>query len=264
MQELKINLIQSDIFWENPGKNLDHFSILLDQIHEPVDLILLPEMFSTGFSIHPEHGTETMDGKSIQFLQYQAKKKNFVICGSLMIQENGRFYNRMICMNPDGSFIQYDKHHLFRLSDESDVFTGGNKKQILQVKGWKILPLVCYDLRFPVWSKNTYSDNGYEYDLLLYVANWPESRSYVWRSLLVARAIENQAYVAGVNRIGKDGAGTNHTGESMVIDPKGKIITTAAPGEPAILKAVLPFEELEAFRSSFRVGLDWDHFTIET
>jgi predicted amidohydrolase len=204
-----------------------------------------------------------MEGLSIQFLREQAEKMNAAICGSLMIKENGFYYNRLICMQPDGSFIQYDKRHLFLLSDESTVFTGGNKRTILEIKGWKILPLVCYDLRFPVWSKNTFTGGRYEYDLLIYVANWPENRGNVWKTLLKARAIENQVFVAGVNRIGKDGAGTNHIGESMVIDPKGRVISSADPGEPAILTASLPFEELQAFRNSFCVGPDWDHFTIE-
>ena len=262
MPELKICLIQSDLYWEDPLRNLDHFSEVLNRMTEPADLILLPEMFSTGFSIHPGHA-ETMDGPSVQFMKAMARTKDAVICGSRTIRENDSFYNRLICFYPDGTFLKYDKRHLFCLSDESSVFTAGSEKQILTVKGFKILPLICYDLRFPVWCKNRFDGQAFDYDLLLYVANWPESRAHVWRTLLMARAIENQAWVAGVNRIGRDGAGTNHVGESLVIDPKGRILAEAPHGEAAILTAVLPFEELEAFRRSFPAGRDWDQFTIE-
>jgi predicted amidohydrolase len=263
MPDLKISLIQSDLSWEDPAKNLDHFSQIVDAMHEPVDLVLLPEMFSTGFSIQPDHCAEEMNGPSMKFLTNYSGKLNSIIAGSLKIKDDGKNYNRLIWMNPDGTFIQYDKRHLFKLSDESTIFTEGEKKQVIHHGSWKILPLICYDLRFPVWSKNTWSEKGYEYDLLVYVANWPESRANVWRSLLVARAIENQAFVAGVNRIGKDGAGTNHAGGSLIVDPKGRIIAEAPAHEPAILTASLPFAELRSFRESFQIGRDWDQFTIE-
>jgi len=265
MPDLTISLIQTDLLWEDPERNLDHLSSVMDQMDTPVDLIILPEMFNTGFSIHPERFAEKMDGRTVAFLRSQAKKKNCILCGSLMVEENGKFYNRLCWATPDGSVIHYDKRHLFRLSDESKVFTAGNTKKVLMLKGWKILPLICYDLRFPVWSKNTWSSGkGYDYDLLLYVANWPESRSHVWKTLLMARAIENQIYVAGVNRIGTDGEGTTYSGESMFIDPKGRILKEAGKYKTAIMTTVLPFGELQKFRDSFQIGLDWDQFTIES
>ena len=166
-------------------------------------------------------------------------------------------------MNPDGTFQTYDKRHLFRLSDEYKVMQAGNRKIIGRIKDWNFLPLVCYDLRFPVWSKNTFRKGKHEYDFLVYPSNWPQSRAHVWKSLLIARAIENQAYVIGVNRIGTDGFGTRHGGNSLVVDPKGNILAEAGEKEE-ILRATLSLEELVLFRESFKIGLDWDQFTIET
>jgi len=262
-KDLSIVLIQSDIFWEDTGRNLAHFSERINDITSPVDLIVLPEMFSTGFTSNTGQCAETMNGISMQFMEEVARIKECTVIGSLLIQEEQSFYNRLVCMLPDGTFRTYDKRHLFRLSQEYKVIHGGKGKTLIRLSGWNCLPLVCYDLRFPVWSKNAYRDGKYEYDLLVYPANWPKSRAHVWKTLMTARAIENQAYVIGVNRIGTDGYGTPYGGGSLVIDPKGIIIAEAGNEEQNI-HAILSSEELDLFRESFKIGLDWDRFTIET
>jgi predicted amidohydrolase len=260
--KLNIVLLQSDIFWEDVEKNLKHFSTMLNEIHDPVDLIVLPEMFNTGFTSNASICAENMNGDTIHFLRESAEKMKCVVIGSLMVKQESAFVNRLVCMYPDGTFQFYDKRHLFRLSEEYKVMQAGSNKIIIQQKDWNLLPLVCYDLRFPVWSKNTCQHGKYEYDLLVYPSNWPRSRSNVWKSLLIARAIENQAYVIGINRIGRDGYGTDHAGNSMIIDFKGNIIAEAGNNE-VILQASLSMDELIQFRESFQIGLDWDKFTIE-
>jgi predicted amidohydrolase len=262
-KDLTIALLQSDILWEDIPGNLSHFSAMVDRILKPVDMIILPEMFSTGFTTNREKCAETMNGPSMQFLRETSRKKNCNVIGSLLIGEERGFYNRLICMFPDGNFQTYNKRHLFRLSDEYKVMSAGDSKIIVRHGDWHFLPLVCYDLRFPVWSKNTYRSGKHEYDFLVYPSNWPQSRSYVWRSLLIARAIENQAYVIGVNRTGTDGFGIRYAGESMVVDPKGVIIAEAGDKEE-ILQVTLSMEELNLYRESYKIGLDWDRFTIET
>ena len=213
MDDLKITLVQSDVFWEDSLKNLSSYKKTINDIQDHTDVIILPEMFNTGFSMHPDHCAETMEGPAMQFLTDIAAERNCMVIGSILIDENGYYYNRLISMYPDGSFQRYDKRHLFILSHENEIMSAGTARIIIKWNGWKILPLICYDLRFPVWSKNTWQNGEYEYDLLVYPSNWPASRSYVFRSLLVARAIENIAYAAGVNRIGKDGEGTLYAGE---------------------------------------------------
>jgi predicted amidohydrolase len=262
-KDLNIVLLQSDIFWEDVAKNLAHFSSLVNEIREPVDLVVLPEMFSTGFTTNTGKCAETMDGPSMHFLRETAGTKDCTVVGSLLIGEETGFYNRLVCMFPDGTFQTYDKRHLFRLSGEYKVMRGGDKKIVVQKGDWHFLPLVCYDLRFPVWSKNTYRNGKHEYDFLVYPSNWPQSRSYVWRSLLIARAMENQSYVIGVNRIGTDGYGIRYSGNSLVVDPKGIIIAEADEKEET-LQATLSMEELDLYRESYKIGLDWDQFTIET
>jgi predicted amidohydrolase len=261
-KDLNVVLLQSDIFWEDIAKNIAHFSVLVDEIREPVDLLILPEMFSTGFTMNTSRCAESMDGTSMHFLNETAGKINCTVIGSLLINEGSGFYNRLVCMFPDGTFLTYDKRHLFRLSEEYKVMQSGSRKIIVQNGDWHFLPLVCYDLRFPVWSRNSYRNGKYEYDLLVYPSNWPQSRANIWKSLLIARAIENQAYVIGVNRIGTDGYGTWHAGHSMVVDPKGVILADAGDKEE-ILRTTLSMEELNLFRESFKIGLDWDRFVIE-
>ena len=263
MKDLTLSLIQSDITWEERDRNLQSFEKWMDSINESPDIILLPEMFNTGFSINPDACAETMSGETMNFLKSQSGKRNCMIIGSLMISENGDYFNRIICMRPDGQFDYSDKRHLFRLSEEYKMIRPGGKKIIVNWNGWKILPLICYDLRFPVWSRN-YLTGGkdYNYDLLLYIANWPQSRAHIWRSLLVARAIENLVFAAGVNRIGTDGFGTAHCGGSMVIDPKGFIMAEAGKNKETVLTVKLFASDLLRVREKYPFGMDWDLFCI--
>jgi len=204
-----------------------------------------------------------MNGPTLEWMSTQASRLNSVITGSLVIEENGNYFNRLVWMQPDGKYETYDKRHLFHPGNEHEQFTQGNTKQVVDLLGWKICPLVCYDLRFPVWSKNTWNDGTYEYDLLIYVANWPSSRSYAYRQLLIARAIENQCYVAAVNRIGIDGKGTYHQGDSCVLDFKGKHLLELNPDQEGIESVSISHKQLSDFRKSFTVGMDWDHFIIQ-
>lgn len=263
MNDLHITSVQSDIFWEDTPANLDRFGHMIARITEPTDLILLPETFNTGFSINPALFAEDIHGKTMQFLNRMARSTNTAIMTTLLIAEDKQFFNRLVCMYPDGHFETYNKRHLFRLSDEYRLFSPGTTRTVIEVKGWKIFPQICYDLRFPVWSKNSYDNGVYGYDLLVYLANWPASRSQVWKTLLPARAIENQAYIAGVNRIGPDGHGTAHTGDSMVADAKGNLLYFAPSSTEDIRTVTLSAESLKLFRDSFTVGMDWDQFTIK-
>ncbi|MDA3906330.1 MAG: amidohydrolase [Bacteroidales bacterium] len=263
MQDLNISIIQSDIVWKDVDANLASFSYDIDQIEEEVDLIVLPEMFNTGFVVDPEDVAEKMNGKSLLWMIEQARNSQAVICGSLIIHEKNKYYNRLFWVNPDGSFKQYDKRHLFSLGGEHQKFTGGTESMIVELKGWKIKPLVCYDLRFPVWAKNNYSNGKYDFDLLIYIANWPASRRDPWMSLLKARAIENQAYVIGVNRIGEDGNGLAHSGDSNIYDAKGKKLIKHPINTEYTETLSLSKKTLKDFREKFTVGLDWDRFSIE-
>lgn len=262
MQDLKITIIQSEIAWENPEKNINHFNKKIDEIDSDTDLIILPEVFNTGFPVDPNNFAETLNGKTVNRLRQKAAEKNCVITGSLLIEENKKFYNCLIWMQANGSFKTYKKRHVFQLGDESDLISPGKEKLIVELKGWKICPMICFDLRFPVWSKNQYINNKFEYDLLIYVANWPAQRSYTWKQLLISRAIENLSYVAGVNRVGTDGQGNNYSGNSAVIDPKGKIISNIIPGKEQTETIKLSYKNLESFRNDFNVGYDWDDFKI--
>jgi predicted amidohydrolase len=261
MQDLKITLVQTDLSWEDREENLARFDGLLERIGS-TDLILLPETFNTGFSINPAKCAEPPDGPSMHFLRQQAARKNAIIMATLLILEEEGCYNRLVCMHPDGHHEIYDKRHLFRLSEEYRIFRGGEKQFITGIKGWNVAAIICYDLRFPVWCRNTWNDGKYGYDLLVCLANWPASRLHVWNTLLAARAIENQAYVAGVNRVGMDGHGTGHAGGSLVADPKGMTRYRAGEDEAHTETVVLSAADLEIFRESFTVGMDWDQFTI--
>ena len=213
---MKIALIQTHLIWENAIENRSHLAQKITGFMEDVDLIVLPEMFSTGFTMHPKEVAETMQGETVAWLQHLAEAKNCAITGSLVIEENGNFYNRLVFVFPDGKIQHYDKRHLFSLAGEHNEFTAGTEKLIVEYRGWKICPLICYDLRFPVYSRN--SD---DYDLLIYVANWPKARANAWNSLLKARAIENMSYTIGVNRIGTDENKNDYSGDSQVVDSMG-------------------------------------------
>lgn len=255
-QKLNIALVQTELLWEEKFNNLAHFDNLIRTI-ENADIIVLPEMFTTGFSMQTDKLFERMDGTTVNWLKTKAREKNCAVCGSIIIREEDKTYNRFIWADENGTVFTYDKRHLFRMANENDHFTAGDNKTIIEYKGWKIQPLICYDLRFPVWSRN----KNKAYDLLLYVANWPEARRNPWITLLKARAIENLCYVAGVNRIGIDGRCINHSGDSMIIDFKGDVIKNLEY-EEVILQAEIDKEELNAFREKFPAFKDADGFEI--
>lgn len=263
---MKVTIIQTALHWEDQQKNLEHFDALVNSIKDPTDLIVLPEMFSTGFTMKPEKLAEPLNGPSLQWMAKKAIEKNATLCGSVAVNDRSNYYNRLLWVEPDGKVSTYDKRHLFRMGKEDNHYSPGSKKIIKKLNDWKICPLVCYDLRFPVWSRNTFTiTNGLptaSYDVLIYVANWPEVRSYPWKQLLIARAIENQCYVIGVNRIGKDGNDIPHSGDSMVINPRGEIISKTQPNAQSIETVHLDKKYLEDFRITFPVGLDADSFRL--
>ncbi len=260
MSDLKITTIQTRLYWEDVKKNLAHFSALFKKIKSgTTDLIVLPEMFSTGFSMKPATYAESMNGQAVAWMHEKAREKKAVVCGSLMIKEDDQFYNRLIWMRPDGTFKMYNKKHLFQMGEEHKHYSAGNEKLIVEWKEWKICPLVCYDLRFPVWARQ----NEVRYDLLLYVANWPERRRQAWKQLLIARAIENVCYVAGLNRIGKDGNGVKHAGDSGVFDFTGNKLSKTKPNIESVETLKLSKKDLEKFRRDFPVLNDADMFEIK-
>lgn len=264
MQNLTVHLFQSPLFWEDIDRNLAMFSKKIKEILTSPDLVVLPEMFTTGFTQKPHAVAEPMEGRSMQWMQQNASKKKCVITGSVIIREKDKYYNRLIWMPPDGNYQCYDKRHLFTFAGENKYYTAGESQLIVKLWGWKIMPLICYDLRFPVWSRNTYeSETGFAYDCMLNVANWPGSRSHVWRVLLMARAIENQAYVIGLNRIGKDKNNIVYSGDSAVISPRGDNLSNIMPGRDVSETIVMPRCQLDDFRDKFRVWADWDSFLIK-
>lgn len=262
MQDLKITIVQTDLAWRDAESNLQRFDRLIDTISEPTDLIILPEMFTTGFAMEPEPLAEEPNSKTFNWMLNKASARKCAITGSYIIKEDGEYYNRLYFVLPNGKSHAYDKRHLFRMAGEDKNFSPGSKKMIFKFKGWKICPMICYDLRFPVWSRNRFEQDVYEYDLLIYVANWPEIRNHAWNTLLKARAIENQAYVAGVNRIGYDGKGIPHSGDSAVIDPWGKVISQTQPQQESVETVRLDASKLIAYRSSLAFGMDQDKFQI--
>ena len=254
MTKLRITLVQSHLHWENPKENRNHFEALMSDIHL-TDIFLLPELFSTAFSVTCQG--EDMNGESMQWLSKLAHQKQASIVGSLIISENGKNYNRLIWMNPDGTFFQYDKRHLFSMMNEGNYFKAGKDRLIIDFKGWKICPLICYDLRFPVFSRN--NEN---FDLLLYVANWPISRIDHWDKLLMARAIENQCYVAAVNRVGQDINGVEFNGHSSLIDYNGNLLYKEVEKER--VKTLTIYKSgLMNVRSKLPFLKDMDSFSID-
>jgi omega-amidase len=267
MSDLMISTIQTNLIWEDKAANLAMFEEKISKI-EKTELVVLPEMFSTGFSMEPEKLAESMDGESIQWMKRMAKENRVIITGSLIIEDNGNYYNRLIWMLPDGNYGFYDKRHLFAYAGEHEHYKPGNKRLIASVKGWKVNLQVCYDLRFPVWSRNQKKNIASnknnvqpEYDLLIYVANWPERRSSAWKSLLIARAIENQCYVIGVNRVGNDGNAIYHSGNTIIIDPMGEILYHMADNEE-VFTMTLSKVRLDEVRIRLPFWKDADPFTI--
>ncbi len=260
MSTLKITLIQTHLFWEDKGANLALLEQKILNLKEPTEVVILPEMFTTGFSMQPTLHAETMEGPSVQWMRRIAKAQKIILTGSLIIEENGHYYNRLIWMLPNGEFGYYDKRHLFAFAGEDQHYTAGNKRLIASVKGWKINLQICYDLRFPTWARQAAPN---EYDVLVYVANWPEKRSPAWKTLLVARAIENQAFVVGVNRVGLDGKNIAHSGNSMVVGPLGEVLYHSADQE-SVFQITLQRDELEQVRAQFPFWKDADFFTIQS
>lgn len=256
---LSVTIIQSDLIWENPDENLKQFETKINSISEKTDVIVLPEMFTTGFTMNPIQHAETHEGKGLCWMQQIAKNKKCALVGSLSVKENNNYYNRLYWVFPDGTYQFYNKRHLFSMGNEPQYYVSGNEKIIIEYKGWKICPLVCYDLRFPVWSRNS---NNNQYDILIYVANWPAVRAYPWRHLLIARAIENQCFVVGVNRIGEDANKIGHSGDSLIINSRGEIINKPNPNQEIIETLSLSKSELIEFRKSFPVLNDADNFDI--
>ena len=269
MSTLTVTTIQPNLQWEDKTANLRRLGDMIDGIGGHTELVVLPEMFSTGFSMRPEALAEPMDGPTIGWMRSVAARKKIILTGSVIIEEEGHYFNRMVWMLPNGRHGYYDKRHRFAYAGEDDHYTAGQKRLVASVKGWKILLLVCYDLRFPVWSRqqplpplSPEIPPAHEYDCIIYVANWPERRSHAWKTLLLARAIENQSYVIGVNRVGDDGNNIAHTGDSMIIDPLGETLYHAAPKEE-IFTITLEKQQLDTIRQRFPFWRDADHFYIE-
>ncbi len=263
MQDLKILCVQSDLAWEDPEKNRELFSIRILNHFEGHGLIILPETFTTGFPVDPSGLAEGPDGVTIKWMADIARQTGAVITGSLLLEGKGKYTNSLIWMRSDGTYERYDKRHVFSMGGEHEKITPGTKQLTVELNGWKIRTMVCYDLRFPVWCKNKLDGDGrYEYDLAVFIANWPNVRSYPWEQLLIARAMENLSYVIGVNRVGHDGPGNYYSGDSMFVDPKGKIISEAEEGKERAMTETLSYHELVEFREKFNVGLDWDEFEM--
>lgn len=257
MQDLKITLVQPDMQWQNPAENCAMYERLMDQGAAGTDLVLLPEMFSTGFTMDSRLAAEPMGGETCQWLQQQAMQRGVAIAGSLAIKVDDSYVNRMIFTFPDGEQVYYDKRHLFRMAGEHERYQPGEKRVVVEYRGWRILLQVCYDLRFPVFSRN-----NNDYDLALYVANWPAPRRQPWRKLLQARAIENLCYVAGVNRVGTDANGHQYSGDSMLVDFKGERLMDHAPDLPFCDTMTLSAEALKSFNQAFPAWMDADSFVI--
>lgn len=269
---LTITLIQAELHWEDKNANLQMFEEKIKALPDKTEVIILPEMFSTGFSMNAPALAETMEGATLDWMERVSAEYGVILTGSVIIEEDGELYNRLVWMQPNGEYGYYDKRHLFAYAGEDKIFSSGNKRLIASVKGWKINLQVCYDLRFPLWARQSspLDPSAYtkpedartpEYDLLIYAANWPERRSHAWKTLLQARAIENQCYVAGVNRIGNDGNGIYHSGDSMIVDPLGEVLYSANQ-IAATLTHKLERQHLDDVRSKLPFLKDADSFMI--
>lgn len=262
MRSLYFTLVQTQLHWEDSTANLQMLGEKIEAISEQTHVVVLPEMFSTGFSMKPAQLAEKMDGPTVLWMKKIASTKKIILTGSIIIEEEGNYFNRLIWMLPNGQHGFYDKRHLFAYGEEDKHYSAGTKRLIASVNGWKINLMVCYDLRFPVWARQQFDKKrNFEYDVLIYVANWPERRNTAWKSLLRARAIENQCYVIGVNRVGNDGNNIYHSGDSMVVDPLGEILYEKADAED-IFTISLDKERLKEVREKFQFWRDADGFEI--
>ena len=253
MQDLTVTLIQTELFWEDIPANIESFDEKIDGISEKTELIILPEMFTTGFSMKAAKMAEKMDGAAVSWIRAKSKERQADIMGSVIIKEDGKFYNRVLWAKPDGSLLTYDKKHLFRMIGEHKVFAAGDRHLTVHLKGWKLRPFICYDMRFPIWTRNI----GNQYDVAVYIANWPEKRSFHWKLLMPARAVENQCYVIGVNRVGEDGNGFPHSGDSSVIDPMGNVLFHRAH-TPCVHTERLTWDRVKDYREKFAAWMDAD------
>jgi predicted amidohydrolase len=257
LNPLNVTLIQSHLHWENPVSNRSHFSEIINNISEKTHLIILPEMFTTGFTMNAEALAEETKGPTLEWMQYVAKERDCAITGSLIVRDSGHYFNRLYFVYPNGEFRHYDKKHTFTLAGEHKTYTAGKELLLVELQGWKICPLICYDLRFPVWARNTQ-----DYDLLLYVANWPHKRIAAWDTLLKARAIENMSYCIGVNRVGLDGNGHEYTGHSAVYDVLGERISTSKFEQEFVETVTLSGEHIRSHRKHLQFLNDRDEFTL--
>lgn len=256
--DLRISLLQFPIEWEQKEKNLQACESRLKGNKGKTDLVVLPEMFTTGFSMNAQSLAEDVNGETISTVKHWASSFDMAVTGSFIACEDGHYYNRAFFITPDGQTYYYDKRHLFSMAGETKIYTAGSKRPIISYRGWNICLQICYDLRFPVWSRN----QDHAYDLLIYMANWPEVRSSVWQPLLQARAIENQTYVCGVNRTGVDGKGFNYIGGSVLFSPKGERMGCAYNRKQCLLTRTLSADKLASFRRKFPVANDQDSFQI--
>lgn len=251
---LRVSCIQSDVIARDPEANRRHLDEMLKSV-ENTDVIVFPETFTTGFPADPNVFAEDVGGVTMQWMHEKAKEKNCAVCGTIVLRNDG-FYNSFIWMEPDGRYHIYNKRHLFTMGGEVGL-NHGEERITIEWKGWRIRPFVCYDMRFPVWNRNSFKEGKFEYDLAIFTAEWPEKKSEVWNTLLRARAIENQAYIVGVNRVGIDDSDIKYKGESMVLNMKGRVVSKASEGED-VVTAELNYEDLKAFRDYFTVAKDWD------
>ncbi|CAL2089529.1 amidohydrolase [Tenacibaculum sp. 190524A05c] len=258
MNTLNISLLQADLSWENPEENLSYFSSQIEQINNDVDLIVLPEMFTTGFSMNASELAEEVNGTTVNWMKDIAKTKNSAVVGSVIITEENQYYNRLFFMFPSGEFEYYDKKHTFTLAKEHETYSSGTEKLLVEYKGWKICPLICYDLRFPVWARNVE-----DYDLLLYVASWPEKRISAWDALLKARAIENMSYTIGVNRIGEDGNDYAYVGHSIIVDCLGEALSQEKNEAAEIISVQINKNTQEEVRNKLGFLKDRDVFELK-
>lgn len=256
MRDLRLTLLQTELHWQAPEANRENFSIRIAEHAANSDLIMLPEMFTTGFTMEAAENSELGDGESASWLREMATSHEVHLTGSVVIREDERYFNRLFWATPSGELQSYDKRHLFRMAGEHNKYSAGEERIIVRLGDWRICPLVCYDLRFPVWSRGVN-----EYDLLLYVANWPAARRSAWRTLLPARAVENLSYCAGVNRIGKDGKGIEYAGDSLVADYLGNLAADAGNADTA-LQVTLSLDKLDRYREKFPAWKDADRFEV--
>nr|WP_320119918.1 amidohydrolase [uncultured Marinifilum sp.] len=255
---LKISLVQTKLIWGDVDANLKHFSDLFHKLKESTDLLILPEMFTSGFLMENKDTIAQKENYTLAWMKDQATKLEAVVLGSIIVKEDDNYFNRLYVIDNSGVICSYDKRHLFRMGEEDQHFKAGNQRNIFTIGNWRICPLICYDLRFPVWSRNRN-----EYDLLIYVANWPSARRAVWNTLLQARAMENQSFVAGVNRVGSDAQNLTYTGDSCLIDAKGKVLHKCKENESEIISCVIDRKQLNDFRVKFPVLFDADSFQIK-